>query len=362
MIGKRIKQGRVAAGLSQQALGEAIGVSTMAVSKYERDAMTPSSEVLLRLSETLGVRTEYFFRQAELEVTAPEFRKHKELSPKEEARVLAQMRELIERWIDLEEHIPTTWSSPFKVPPRLPKSISKLEDVETVAEKAREHWKLGSQPISDLTDLLESKGIKVFLLPYDAGKRWDGLVAKANGQPVIVVGADWPGDRQRFTLAHELGHLVLDGRLTGDLASGKEEEYACHRFAGAFLMPASAVVETFGPKRNWLEPRELYLAKHEWGISMNALIYRARDVGVLNKAQVGKTWGYFKKQGWHELEPGSPFPKEQPRAFAQYVYRALGEDHISESKAAELLGMTLSKLREQRQVKDEPADVHPGSR
>ena len=353
MIGARIKQARIASGLSQEALAQQLGVSTMAVSKYERDAMNPSSDVLIKMSGALQVRTEYFFRQVQLDITEPDFRKDKKLSGAEQSRVIAQMREAVERWVDLERLTPTSWSQQFVMPSDLPEKVADFDQVEEVANQVRNAWNIGSRPISDMSELLEPKGIKVFMLDYDAGKRWDGLVAKANGEPVIVVGADWPGDRQRFTLAHELGHVVLEGRLVGELASEKEEELACHRFAGAFLMPAASVVAEFGPKRTRIEPRELFLAKHEWGLSMSAMIFRARDAGVLNQTNMGRLFGSFKKKGWLKQEPGAPLPKESPSGFKQYVFRALGEDQISESKAAELLGLGLAELRAKRSVTDE---------
>lgn len=333
------------------------GVSTMAISKYERNSMNPSSDVLLTMADALGVRTEYFFRAVELDISEPDFRKDKKLTPSEQARVIAQMREAVERWIELEDLSPTRWSKSFAVPKNLARDIEELDEIEDVAAGVRQAWGLGTQPISDLSDLLERQGIKVFMLDYDAGKRWDGLVAKANGEPVIVVGSDWPGDRQRFTLSHELGHLVLHGRLRGELASDDDkEEAACHRFAGAFLMPRPAVIEQFGTKRSWIEPAELLHAKKEWGLSMSAMIYRARDAGVLTKTNAGKMFGYFKKQKWLSKEPGTPLPSESPSGFTQFVYRALAEEKISESKAAELLLLSLSEFRAKRRVADGASD------
>ena len=351
MLGDRIKQARIAAGLSQEALAKQAGVSTMAISKYERDAMNPGSEVLLKMAGALHVRTEYFFRTVELDISEPDFRKDKKLTLSEQARVIAQMREAVERWVELEDLTPTHWSKTFLVPNGLKDEIDNFDDIEDVAECIRNAWGLGTQPISDLSDLLERQGIKVFMLSYDAGKRWDGLVAKANGQPVVVVGSDWPGDRQRFTLAHELGHLVLHGRLSGQLGGDEDkEELACHRFAGAFLMPKSAVIEQFGRKRSWIEPAELLHAKLEWGLSMSATIYRARDAGVLTKANAGKMFGFFKKNKWLAKEPGPQLEPESPSGFEQFVYRALAEDKISESKAAELMSLSLVKFRTVRRV------------
>lgn len=351
MLGSRIRQGRMAAGLSLRGLAQAVGLSAMAISKYERGQLKPSSETLLRLGKALGVRTEYFFRQPSIDLTEVEFRKHSKLSSKDEAKALEDVKEKLERWIDLETVIPASWPNAFALPKGLPAQITAYEDIESVAARVRKAWQLGTGPIGNLMDKMEEEGIKVILTPHDGGKKFDGLVAKANGHTIIVVGQDWPGDRQRFTLAHELGHLVLHGRLAPVL----DEERACNHFAGAFLVPKEEVIRLLGPSRSWLEPRELYLLKHEWGLSMNGWIHRAQDLGVLSDAAARRLWDFFAKQEhngftWRKCEPGDPYPNECPLRFSQLIYRALAEDLIGESKASELLGLSLVDLRVRRRM------------
>jgi len=355
MLGARIKQARIAAGLSLRDLADKVGISAMAISKYERDEINPSSEVLLSIARALGLRVEYFFRRAQVDLAEVDFRKHAKLPKREEDRVLADVREQIERWLELEAIIPSSWPQAFKVPKGLPAKIASMAEIEGVAETVRAEWKLGTNPIRDLMEELELEGIKVIVTPHDGDKKFDGLVALANGQPVIVVGQGWPGDRQRFTLAHELGHLVLRGRLSPEL----NEEKACHRFAGAFLVPRHEVLRALGESRSRLEPQELYLLKKEWGLSMGGWLYRAQDLGIINRSTAGKLWGFFASKGWRETEPGDQYPKECVRRFQQLVYRALAEDFIGESKAAELLGIGVADLRARRrmEVTDE-ADRH----
>lgn len=360
MLGSRIKQGRKAAGLSLRELADAVGLSAMSISKYERDQVKPSSETLLRLAKALGVRTEYFFRQRVVELEEVEFRKHARLSARDEGRALEDVREQLERWMELEEVVPASWPKVFSLPRGLSGRVETYDEVEAVADKLRLAWQLGTGPIRSLIDKMEEEGIKVILTPHDGDRKFDGLVAKANGHTVIVVGEDWPGDRQRFTLAHELGHLVLQGRLGPDL----DEERACNRFAGAFLVPREEVTRLLGVSRNWLEPRELYLLKMEWGLSMNGWVYRAQDLGILNRAAARRHWEHFARQSeagisWREREPGDPYPHERPCRFAQLVYRALAEELIGESKAAELLGIPLVELRSRRRMDaDDAADCH----
>ena len=351
MLGTRIKQGRLAAGLSLRELARTVGLSAMAISKYERDQIRPSSEAMLRLAKALSVRTEYFFREPRVALTEVDFRKHSKLSPQDEGKALEDVREKLERWFELESVIPASWPNAFAVPQGLQDHVASYDAVEVLANQVRTAWQLGTGPIRNLIDKMEEEGIKVILTPHDGGKKFDGLVAKANGHTLVVVGQDWPGDRQRFTLAHELGHLVLHGRL----AAGLDEERACNRFAGAFLVPRDEVIRLLGISRSWLEPRELYLLKHEWGLSMNGWLYRAQDLGIINRSVARRLWHFFAQQSsdgttWREQEPCDAYVQECPRRFAQLVYRALAEDLIGESKAAELLGLSQVDLRARRRM------------
>lgn len=346
MIGGRIKQARSAAGLSQRDLAEMAGISAMAISKYERDETTPSSDVLLSLGKALGVRVEYFFRQAEVTLEEVDYRHHPDMPEKEKGKIEAYVRDQVERWVELEAFVPTPWSVPFELPADLPQHINHYDEIENIAVTMRHAWNLGLNPVPDLTDTLESHGIIVFAATLDADEQCDGLMAKANGKPVVVVNKDRPGDRQRFTLAHELGHLVLKGRL----AKGLHVEQACHRFAGAFLVPKLMVLKALGQRRTWLEPQELALLKAEYGLSMGGWTYRARDLEILPQIHMKALWNYFRENGWEKTEPNPQYPQEQTRLFKQLVYRALAEEQIGESKAAELLGMSLKALHACRKL------------
>lgn len=353
MLAQRLHQARQAKGLSLRDLAEDVGVSAMMLSKYERAESMPSSDVLLALSKALGVRTEYFFRTADIRLERIEHRnRHRWNLPKlAEAKVLADVRDQLERWTALDAVVPAPWSVRFSLPEDLQAHITDLDDIERVAVQVREHWDLGLNPVSDLIDTVESRGINVFTTRFD-DPRFEGMSARADGRYVIVVGGHWDGDRQRFTLAHELGHIVLDERLDDSL----DKEKAADRFAGAFLVPDSKVKDALGAHRSTLEFYELYLLKQEFGLSMGGWTYRALDLGIISKATHRQIWRVLVSKGWNKTEPGKPYPAEKPRLFEQTVYRALSEDLISESKAAELLGMTVSDLAARRRMEDADGD------
>ena len=346
MIGDRLKRARKAAGLSTRALGELAGVSAMAISKYETGKSVPSSGVLLNLSKALGVKVEYFFRPLEVSLQEVEYRKHAHVPKRLLGQIEADVLEQVERFIELEGFLPGGPIKPFKLPAGLPSHVSSYADIEHVAVMVRHKWTLGLNPIPDMTDTLEERGIKVFQTEALHDNAFDGLAAHVDGTPVIVLGEGWPGDRQRFTLAHELGHLMLKGRL----ASKLDDEKAANRFAGAFLAPESEVRKELGERRTWLEPNELCVLKKTYGLSMQGWMHRANDLGILSDTHYRRMAQFFSIRGWRKKEPCAEYPREEPQLFEQLVFRALAEDLISESKAAELLKQSLSDFRSLRNL------------
>lgn len=349
MIGDRIRRARKAAGLSLRGLAQRTGVSHTTLSKFERGRQIPTSGQLIELARALAVRTEYLLRATQVELGEVAYRAHSKLSAKLRDRIHADVLDQLERWHELLAAFPTDVLPDFTLPRGLPDRIDDEDALEEVAEALRAAWRLGEDPIPDLIDALESQGLLVVLTEAEGGGRFNGLSAMAGeglARPVIVVHADWPGDRQRFTLAHELAHLVLDGRL----ASRGDLEKACNRFAGAFLVPRAAVRQALGARRRTLEPQELGLLKSEYGLSMQGCLYRARDAGIISAATHAELFRLFTRRGWRKQEPGPDCPRERTVRFRQLVYRALAEELIGESKAAELLGMSVSRFHRERRM------------
>lgn len=346
MIGERLKRARAAAGLSMNALGEQVGVSANMIKKYEHDVSMPSSGVLLKLARALDVRSEYFFRPARVSLGRVEYRKRATASKALLKRVEADVLDQAERWQELADLWPEFPLPRFSPPSRLASEVCSLVDVETAAEQVRREWKLGINPLPDLIDVVEGQGVLVIVTDVQVEGKFDGLQATVADQPVIVVSSHWHGDRQRFTLAHELGHLLLAGRLSADL----DEEKACNHFASAFLLPAETMRRQFGQQRHAIELRELYLLKHEFGVSMQAGLFRLKALGIIKDSLFKKMMMRFSAQGWRKEEPGDPVPQETTLLFQQLVYRALGEGILGESKAAELLKLPLMQFHQLRKL------------
>lgn len=332
-IGERIKSARTRANLSQRDLGEAAEVSAMAISKYEHDQDIPGSTILIRLAKALGVKVEYFFRQTTVTLSTPVYRRRKSMSSLQEDHILGQVQEMLERYLDIESLL--DMQSPVRLPAQ--QHIDTLDDIEEITLKIRDLWHIGLAPIEELMEMCEDQGIKIGLVKGDGS--FDALTFMANNHiPVIVLRRDVPGDRQRFSLAHELGHLILE------IAENVDAEKAANRFAGALLAPQAAVKAELGSQRHTLSTYELHQLKHKYGISMQAWIYRAKDTGILAEQDAARLFKLFRQKNWHREEPGDALPPEKPQRFERLVIHALCEGIISQARASELLAVPLSQF------------------
>ena len=349
MFGDRLERARKAAGLSLRALGEKVGVSQTAISKYEKGQMTPDSTVLIKLSHALDVKVEYFFRPDAFTFSLENVEYRKRDIPKKNLDLInAKILDKIERRFELESFFPKPPVPVFALPGDLPEQIQSPDEIDDIADQVRNQWNLGLNPIPELIDVLEANGIRVFTIDDSIDNKFDGLATKIHEQPIVVISSDWPGDRQRFTLAHELGHLVLEKRLPKSV----DEEKAANRFAGAFLLPKQSIKKELGEYRNFIEVQELSLLKQEYGISMQGAFIRAYQTGIIENKQYQILWQMFKKRGWLTTEPGDPYPSEDPHVFQQFVFHALAEEFIGESKAAELMNMSVHDFYHLRMIED----------
>lgn len=340
MIGERLKKARLGAGLSMDQMVARMDhfLTKQAISKYETGKTVPGPEMLVRLAEVLGVKTSYFLQEPTVNVEFIAYRKHSRLPKAESSRLQARISNYLENYHSLATLFPVSGG---KTERRRISNIPKqwqaksVEDAERIAKELRRVWEIGLDPIENLVETLEDHDAAVLAL--DADERFDGISAWAMVRdddeqkiPVLVTNAGMPGDRQRFNLAHELGHLVIKPKQT------KEDEDIAHRFAAAFLVPDEAAYKELGRSRSRIEFDELLLLKHKYGMSMQAWLRRARDLEIISFSWYKNTFVTFRKHGWHKHEPGERVESEQPIRFRQYVLRAMAEGIISRERAEEL--------------------------
>jgi len=340
-IGERLKMARRLADMSQARVAEQVGLSKMAISKYENGQVLPNSDALIRLAHVYGQPAEFFLRGPVTATVTPVYRGRKSLRGKHEAAVVAQLQEWVERYLAAESLYPPDEWVAFAYPHGFPYPIATLAAVEEAADALRDAWGLGDAPIDNLTELLEDRGIKVGVVT--GNDHFDACLFRLDDDgPVMTVKAGIPGDRQRFSLAHELGHLMLAE------TEALDPEQAANRFAGAFLVPASAAVRELGRRRQSVSQHELHLLKHKYGLSMQAWVYRARDLGIVDAATAKQYFMWFRQNGTYRVEPGDALPEETPQRLMRLVLRAVAEDVISRSRASELLGLPWPEFLERQ--------------
>jgi len=341
MFGERLKLARNRAGLSLRGLAEAIdrAVTAQAIGRYERGEMLPGSTTALKLAKALDVPLSYLFSPSEIRLEAVEFRKLSSTKAQERAMVEAAVVDHLDRYL-LVEDVLEIGSHEWDKPKGAPYKVATLEDAETAAGHLRKAWNLGGDAIQNITELLEEHGIKVLKLDFPLSV--DGLtcrVARPDKEPVpVIVGSvAKSAERRRFTLAHELGHMVM--KIVGEL----DEEKACQRFASALLMPRDDLLFEVGQRRHAFGYAEIIEIKRMYGVSAAALMVRLRDLNVIGESTMQVVFRGIGRT-WRKAEPDPLTENEEPKRFQRLVLRALAEDNISLPKAAELLRKSTSEV------------------
>jgi Zn-dependent peptidase ImmA (M78 family)/DNA-binding XRE family transcriptional regulator len=338
---ERLKSARIMKGYSLQDLVNALDnkLSKQALNKYEQNLMKPEAGTLLMLCNALDVRPDFFTRGISINLENVEFRKLKKLSAKDSARIREKTVDILERYFELEDilGIDEQFKNPIKDMP-----VNNYEDVEAVVKKIKEAWKLGEDPLSNIIELLEDNNIKV--IEIEAGDEFVGLSTwEGIKNPVVVVNTNLKADRKRFTALHELGHILMNVNHLPE----KNREFYCHAFAGAMLIPAKALIKELGASRTQIYLNELVYLKKQFGASIQAIMFRAKHLGIVSESFHRNFMIYMSMKGYKKHEPGEYEGYEKSNRFKQLIYRAVAEEIISTSKAAALDNKKLAEFRDE---------------
>lgn len=345
MISERLIQLRLAQNLTLDALAVKIGgiVTKQALSKYEQNQAQPSPLVLTKLAAALGVKANYFLSPSQITVKFVAYRKATSLLTREKARVESVVHQCLEDRIRVQTLIGQTKTDFL---PWNQLAISSLEDTERQANHMRMLWELGTSPISNVVGTFEEHQLCV--LSIDADEKFDGISALGcDNTGNILAGAivsrqGVPGERQRLNLTHELGHLVLK------VPESIDEEKAAFRFGSAFLAPAERLIKTIGTKRSYINIAELLILKKQFGISIQALLHRILELGIINDSYYRRWCIYINKTGWKKQEPGE-LVGETPQWLSMNLSRLVGEGAINRDEAERILGADINV--------DEPTNI-----
>lgn len=341
IVSIKIKQGRILNALSLQDLADLVGVSKQMISKYEKGDSMPSSKILIKLAKSLKVKMDYFFMPSTVQLGGVNFRKKSTFSAKKINALKEGIKIKLANYLEIENilQIDNSFDNPLKK-----WQISSLEDIEKVVHDLRYEWEIGFDPIHNIIQLLEDKEIKIIEID-EPENNFDGLATIINDKyPVIVINKNFNVERKRFTLLHELGHLLLELPE----CEINYEESVCNRFASEFLFPINLVFKEFGEKREGISLRELIEVQKKYGISIKAIIYRLKDSNIFSESRVAE---FYKKLNYNpslkrEVDEERFKTPEVSHRFEQLVYRALSQELISASKAASLLNVNINDVLE----------------
>ncbi|SFB15921.1 Zn-dependent peptidase ImmA, M78 family [Poseidonocella pacifica] len=200
--------------------------------------------------------------------------------------------------------------------PRL--DVEMFDSPSAIADMVRLHWQMPEGPISNLTRVLERAGIIVGYSDFH-GAGVSGVTFAAPGQPpLILLNPNHPADRVRFTLAHELGHLVMHRFPTPEMESEANE------FASVFLFPRKALQEAFRGRK--LSLSLLAALKPEWKMSMQGILYAAQRENIVTKNQAKYLWTQISSRGWKTREPASLDFEHDPASVLPTIIKTQIED------------------------------------
>ncbi|MCL4545421.1 MAG: XRE family transcriptional regulator [Chloroflexi bacterium] len=339
VFGQRLRQVRVARGLTLDALAATMGgiVTKQAIGKYEQGQSQPSPLVLNRLASALDIKAATLWREPAVRIEILAYRKRASLPVREREAIESAVSLALEERVALEAILGqgNGQATPVHAFP-----AATPEDAEDAAEALRRSWDLGMDPIASVVDVLEDRHCHVIELVAPDG--FDGISAVARDEDGhVIAGAvvsrqGVPGDRQRLNVCHELGHLVLRAPDSADA------EKLAFRFGAAFLAPAATLRREIGVKRVWLDLGELLLAKRTFGMSLQALLYRLKDLAIISDAHYQQWCIRISEQGWRKEEP-APLSPERPQWLERNVRRAVAEGLLTADDGRRLLGEQLAE-------------------
>lgn len=328
--GDRIRQIREMRRLSQADLADQLGVTQPMIAHIESGRFPPSDPLLHRLAAVLGFPPSYFTKRS-----TSDFPMGSLLFRSKSDMAAAERTELYRLGQTVFEGVEQLLQAVHPIPVRVPRLE---EDPAEAARVTRSVLGLSpDKPIDHLTHVLERAGVLVIALPV-ASTKAEAFSLWAGGaeRPVIVCLADKAGDRMRFSLAHELGHLVLHWSRRN---ATRNIEKDVNVFAGEFMMPEAAMRQELIPPITLTDLGQL---KVRWRMSMQSILMRAYELEIITLRQFRYLLQQMRSMGWRTEEPESlAVPVEKPRMFRQLAEMLYGNPPNVQRMALDLGWPTL---------------------
>ena len=315
--GSSLRLARIFCGLALEEVADRVGKSRQYIHMLETKQSQPTEQLLIDLADALGVETNFFTsNNSQLNEDQFHFRKLTTTKNTLKQAVIArgELTHNLIKYLENELKLPE-----IKFPTI--SNIQTLQDIERAAERCRTEWQLGFGPISNMTRLAENLGSIVTTF-QGLTKEIDALSVAVNRPFIVRNSAKESVCRQRFDIAHELGHLVMhEGIITGD----RHTENQANRFASALLLPHSMMLKFFprpSSRLDWIGMSEFKLT---WKVSKAAILYRARQLDLINDAQYKSGFITLRKNGeTHGEREDHLIAKESPEMLLR-SFRVLAE-------------------------------------
>lgn len=347
----RVTQARHLAGLTKRELAEKAGVTPAAVGQYEAGITRPGPALIPKLADALDVPKEFFLAGrpfGKLDSSMAHFRSLRNTKLYQRAQALALTGQVWELAHALERRVqlPVVDVPGFSGGEVLPGAELPGDPVQA-ARALRAYWRLGDGPISHLVRRMETKGI-VIAHPDGIDSLTRSVDAFSTSQlprPLAVLTKNRCDDvyRFRFTAAHELGHLVLHADAApGDSAREREAD----AFAAEFLTPRDSLLPLL-PRR--IDLAELADLQRTWGVSVDSLIYRCRELGLISDATAGRAYQRLNTlRGAPGFTPSSvsEYPGEQPGMLRQAFELAAADRSFTTAELAHELAWHPSRVED----------------
>lgn len=317
---------RRSAHLTQTELSARLGIAEAELTRYENGLRDPGNAMLEKLGDALGVTSDFLLAGFTLRggiAVDWHMRRHNTAKTSDWKRVEARLNVLRMHSSYLLERVPLEpQHQVIHVDPD-------HHSPDTAAVMLRAHWKMPMGPIRHLTRWVEAAG--VIVVEEDLGtKRIDGMSQWAGEHAVIMVNRGLPTDQKRLTLAHELGHLVLHG-----LDAGVEMERQAEQFAAEFLMPAHVI----NPEVKNLTVGTLSELKTQWGVTEQALLERASQLGALSAQQRVYLSGQMTTHAGNTAQPGNDLLASETPELAASVGKRLDAAGLARREIEHLIGV-----------------------
>jgi Zn-dependent peptidase ImmA (M78 family)/transcriptional regulator with XRE-family HTH domain len=310
--GEMLRLAREFRGYVQRDIADFLKIEASTISRIENGLLHPSDDLISKVSDYLRLPIDFFCQTENvygLPISVhPMWRKKTATSKKDIDKATAEIN------IRLLHIRRLLKSIEYKSVLPLPEfDIENYDgDIEKIAGMVRQTWHMPAGPVNDLTAWVERAGCFVIHMTLPDAAMAGVTMRLPDLPPCIFLNSTLPADRMRFTLAHELGHLVLHRYPTKDM------ENEANVFAAAFLMPSKDIAQAFVGRK--IDLRVLAGLKPEWRVAMQSILYRAQELGYVSDRQAKYLWMQFNAHKIRLREPPElDFAREEPTLLSKLL-------------------------------------------